>query len=551
MVLKEPLHHRVRGPVPTGGSGSMTLATAATATSFSSSKTPSSLRRRVRGTTSTTNSMLSSANESILLWAALLTTVGLTALTVSLGVAVYGKYHPSSIGDSSSLLLQDHKSSPRGLHNTGGHGGHGNTAASTTAGAGNREQYDDDDEKEILPWNAKYIVPHSYETVGDRSDEYVLLRQEIDLLLPENPTRSLNFIHQLHRAKQLPVMFDIAESDTIPYDIYDCPNTPPPNYPFAWNLVGNVLKHWPVNEMKIPDDIHQGLCVFDYTKDHDKAMTYRTAELPFIVINDPQVAAAAERWNQPNYMERLLGDVLHRTEYSENSHFMYYIPISKKAAAKAKQRNALRNGHGPNIPKDWKEPTKLLRMSYAEWLSHANTTRPVQPDEEHWYYRLIGCGEEGPDCDTGSSEYLFDELPFFQPKPSLYMVEPSEQKGIHCRFGMSGVIAENHFDASRNAITVLSGSRRYILTHPNQCDKLALYPKGHPSARHSAVDWTNPDLTTYPQFANAMSNEVVLTAGQVLYLPTDWFHFIVSLELNFQCNTRSGTFVVVVVPTQC
>jgi ribosomal protein L16 Arg81 hydroxylase len=62
----------------------------------------------------------------------------------------------------------------------------------------------------------------------------------------------------------------------------------------------------------------------------------------------------------------------------------------------------------------------------------------------------------------------------------------------------------------------------------------------HPSARHSAIDYTKPDLETYPKFAQAKSNEVVLQPGQVLYLPTNWFHFIVSLELNMQCNTRSG-----------
>ena len=102
------------------------------------------------------------------------------------------------------------------------------------------------------------------------------------------------------------------------------------------------------------------------------------------------------------------------------------------------------------------------------------------------------------------------------------------------------MIAENHFDGSRNAIVVLGGSRRYILAHPDQCENLALFPKGHPSARHSAVDWTNPDLNEYPEFGEAIGNEVVMTPGMVLYLPTTWFHFIVSLEVNFQCNTRSG-----------
>ena len=143
-------------------------------------------------------------------------------------------------------------------------------------------------------------------------------------------------------------------------------------------------------------------------------------------------------------------------------------------------------------------------------------------------------------CDKGSSEFLFDELPFFQPRANLYMVEPHKQKGIHCRFGMRGVIAENHFDQSRNAIALMGGERRYVLSHPNQCPLLSLLPRGHPSARHSAVDWSNPNLYKYPEFAQAEGNEVVLQAGDVLYLPTYWFHFIVSLNVNFQCNTRSG-----------
>ena len=99
---------------------------------------------------------------------------------------------------------------------------------------------------------------------------------------------------------------------------------------------------------------------------------------------------------------------------------------------------------------------------------------------------------------------------------------------------------ENHFDGSRNSIVVLGGERRYILSHPDQCENLALYPKDHPSGRHSAVDWSNPDLDSFPQFSQARTNEVVLQAGDVLYLPTNWFHYIISLDLNFQCNTRSG-----------
>jgi hypothetical protein len=172
---------------------------------------------------------------------------------------------------------------------------------------------------------------------------------------------------------------------------------------------------------------------------------------------------------------------------------------------------------------------------------------------EKGYFFLNGCGiGAGRNCIRNLSEYLFDELDFFRvdrqrpkgdnAKPStpssMYIVDPSKQAGIHCRFGMRGVVAENHFDTTRNTIVVLGGERRYLLSHPNQSKYMELYPEGHPSARQSAVDWSKPD--SYPKFQHALVNEVVLQAGDVLYLPTNWFHHIVSLELNYQCNTRSG-----------
>jgi hypothetical protein len=398
-----------------------------------------------------------------------------------------------------------------------------------------------DDEDNTIPFNKLYHAPDAHDSAGDRSDRYAKVRQSIDTLLPPNAERSLKMVEELqtdlatYTAHPIPV----HNSDQVDvYDIMDCPDTPPAGYPFAWNMM-ELLAAWPPDDPTPRPSIYQGLCVFDFQTDYEKAMTYRTAELPFVVVNDPSVAATAERWNTPGYMEQLLGDEEHRCEFSENNHFMYYTPVSKK---NRRNPNTVR---GKKIPEGWTAPTQKMWLRYSDWLNHANVTDDkLGPDKPHWYFRLIGCGVGmGNDghCDRSSSEYLFDELPFFQPKPDLlYMVDHEAQMGIHCRFGMKGVIAENHFDGSRNSIAVFGGSRRYILSHPDECSKLALYPKGHPSGRHSAVDWSHPDIEEYPEFATAKGNEIVLQPGQVLYLPTEWFHFIVSLELNMQCNTRSG-----------
>jgi len=108
---------------------------------------------------------------------------------------------------------------------------------------------------------------------------------------------------------------------------------------------------------------------------------------------------------------------------------------------------------------------------------------------------------------------------------------------------MRGITAESHYDGSRNTIVQLGGLRRWILFHPNQCDNLYLYPNDHPSGRHTSIDLSAPvedNLSKFPKFGKLVGNEVILQPGDMLFIPTHWFHHIISLNLNYQCNTRSG-----------
>ena len=61
----------------------------------------------------------------------------------------------------------------------------------------------------------------------------------------------------------------------------------------------DILNQWPTDDPEPRAQVHQGLCVFDFTKDYDKAINYRNAELPFVIKNDPQVAETVARWNSP------------------------------------------------------------------------------------------------------------------------------------------------------------------------------------------------------------------------------------------------------------
>jgi oxalate decarboxylase/phosphoglucose isomerase-like protein (cupin superfamily) len=349
---------------------------------------------------------------------------------------------------------------------------------------------------------------------------------------------------------------DPATDPVMDYDIYNCPvHAPPLHYPVAWNAMTTVLRHWNPDHTVLPSNgrIYQSVCVFDWTNAEHRDIavpTYRAMELPFVLRNHPEVVRTAYRWSsssQPDYLQQLLGDDTHRNEHSVNNHFMFW-----RLSAAAQQQQQQRGG---GARKPFQPPTDNVPLSFAEWLKHAQQLERMTDEEqvgaEHWYFRLNAAL---PNTNT----FLYDELPFFQPHSnknnvntnttSLFMVDSTQQRGINCRFGMKGVIAEAHFDPTRNWIVLLQGRRRYILAHPEQCAHLELYPYRHPSGRHSAVDWStiavvaaNKNATAYTgPFQRAAVHELVLQGGDALYLPTSWFHYIVSLNTNYQCNARSG-----------
>lgn len=103
------------------------------------------------------------------------------------------------------------------------------------------------------------------------------------------------------------------------------------------------------------------------------------------------------------------------------------------------------------------------------------------------------------------------------------------------------VIAEAHYDAGRNMVAMLKGAKRYILAPPKECERLAIIKdRGHPSYRHSEVDWSDPKFVKN-NFAGIDAIDTILRKGEVLYIPSFWFHYIISQDYSIQCNSRSGS----------
>lgn len=346
------------------------------------------------------------------------------------------------------------------------------------------------------------------------------------------------------------------------YDVLNCPETPPAGYPREYPIL-DVLRNWNPNSVDIPQHVFQGICVFDVflaknsTFVRQQILNYRTAEVPFVVRNDKAALQAVQLWKTPHYLSSKLKGKVFQATLSNTTSMTYYSTDPESHV----------------VPEDFVPFTRNVPMSFDDWNSRAGGSTKDDFQETFAYLRLDACLPEQK-CDStyrgdtqlGDADFMYEDLSFLHPdyrhQPSTSVVPsivngngPSNQsspaskaRGIQCRMGTPGLTAEDHFDNERNTLVMLRGSRRYLLGHPRNCPTMYLHPPKHPLERHSQVDWTtivnatdsSQNTIHFPDFANTTINEVVLQEGDVLYLPTYWFHHIVSLTINYQCNTRSG-----------
>ena len=292
------------------------------------------------------------------------------------------------------------------------------------------------------------------------------------------------------------------------------------NMPFEPLL--NVVENWNPDNPDEPVSFTERLQHFDYGNPVERAMAekYRNAEVPFKLFNVSEFKDVSNLWTD-EYLRRQLGANLRRThvEKSKDNHFMYWNG----------------NGHGRA---GYKPPTEIIDMRFDEWLKKARAADSGKIDNSTVHYYFMS---SSPPNDHGTS-FISRDLPMFStPKNNFFITNVAANKGIQCRFGMRGVIAESHYDSGRNMVSMLKGEKRYILTPPWSCKQIGIITdKRHPSYRHSVIDWSDMVQARSRGFAKVDAIDTVLRMGEVLYIPTYWFHYMVSLKYSIQCNSRSG-----------
>lgn len=297
----------------------------------------------------------------------------------------------------------------------------------------------------------------------------------------------------------------------------------PATYPRYLKLA-DVVKGWNPDLPDPPRVFRETLQHFNYSNPAERAMAveYRNAELPFKVYNVPDFDRTAARWTDAYLSDEFgkLGSV--HVEKSVNNHFMYW---------------SLKNGRDST---GYTPPTEILHgMTFDEWLQVALEAdrSKMSNATEHLY--LMSSSAPG---DRGRSFIARDLKKFSTASANFFITNPNANKGIQCRLAMRGVISEAHYDSGRNMVLMLHGVKRYILNPPTACKDLKLIRDvDHPSYRHSIIDWSDPAQADKYGFSAVDAIDTLVRAGEVLYIPSFWNHYIIALMYSTQCNSRSGS----------
>ena len=106
------------------------------------------------------------------------------------------------------------------------------------------------------------------------------------------------------------------------------------------------------------------------------------------------------------------------------------------------------------------------------------------------------------------------------------------------RVSANGFEWNTHYDDSHNVLAVLSGKKRFFLSHPKAYVKHRMFPQFHPHERQTQALKKGEHGN---RSAGIEEIEVTILAGELLVIPEFWFHRTVSEGCTVMLTQWSST----------
>ena len=144
--------------------------------------------------------------------------------------------------------------------------------------------------------------------------------------------------------------------------------------------------------------------------------------------------------------------------------------------------------------------------------------------------------------DISIPDYCYTDPPPPSPGTPLASKPPTpklDEPMLNAWFGPAGTVSPLHTDSYHNVLCQVVGKKYVRLYAPTESEKV--YPKGVEDggidmSNTSEVDVEDVDPVRFPLFEKAEYVECILKAGECLYIPVGWWHYVRSLKVSFSVS---------------
>mmetsp|Transcript_43461 Transcript_43461/g.93110 ORF Transcript_43461/g.93110 Transcript_43461/m.93110 type:complete len:411 (-) Transcript_43461:11-1243(-) len=212
-----------------------------------------------------------------------------------------------------------------------------------------------------------------------------------------------------------------------------------------------------------------------------------------------------KKWADLSYLESQLGDKAVLVKRSDTNKFRYFD--LKKNTGKY----------------DFKQPVGETQQQVGDFLQEANQLLKEGSSKRMYLQEtLSGHSEMASEFATWGWELLIRTS-----QACGWGLPDSNELFV----GMRGVETPLHFDERENLFFQVRGEKEVVVFPFVDYTKLYPFPTSHPCDRQSMVGSpATPNLEAFPRFKDSIGQYAVLKAGDMLYLPYGWWHWLRNID---------------------
>ncbi|CAJ1373838.1 unnamed protein product [Effrenium voratum] len=229
-----------------------------------------------------------------------------------------------------------------------------------------------------------------------------------------------------------------------------------------------------------------------------------------------------EKWASPSFVQSLLKDKKVLVKKSATCKFRYF-DLKK------------------NIGKfDFQQPVEEVQETFSEFSRESEKLLEEGSDARMYLQETLS-----GHCEMAEEFATWKwELPIRISAACGWGLPDSNELFV----GMHGAETPLHFDERENLFFQIRGQKEIVVFPFVDYKRLYPFPTTHPCDRQSMVGSpVDPDVTAFPEFLGAVGHFATLKAGDLLYLPYGWWHWLRNLEhmamsISFWSTTPSTDF---------